>query len=432
MGQIRSFMRITPEDNVPPAVSALFKHNFFVNLIDNAIWMVGDSFSSVATILPVFLSTLTDSPLLIGLIPAIINGGWVLPQLLMANRASRAQSIFKFARKYAVLERTPYLFFPILALLIGRISTTWALLIFFLLITWRGIAAGMVALPWQMVIGEVIPLSHRSRFFGIARLFGQILGVLAAGAAALVLDRIVYPKNYALLFLFTLIAFWLCYVFFAMNRDPKADQRSQADHTPDPAQQHTLASYAAILKQDKNFRNYIISRIFYYLGIMATGFLAVYGIQKFSLSDSQAAVFSGLLLASGVIGYAVWGFLGDRIGPKRIVMVSIGMWIGALLAAVFAASAWVYYMVFVLYGLASAGFILGDLVLVMELGSEEQMAAYMGLARTLPGIFLLLSPILAGWVAGQTSYPFMFGLSIAFSLLFFVSMWGVRDRPRRG
>jgi len=177
MGQIRSFMRITPEDNVPPAVSALFKHNFFVNLMDNAIWMVGDSFSSVATILPVFLSTLTDSPLLIGLIPAIINGGWVLPQLLMANRASRAQSIFKFARKYAVLERLPYLFFPILALLIGRISSTWALLIFFLLITWRGIAAGMVALPWQMVIGEVIPLSHRSRFFGIARLFGQILGV---------------------------------------------------------------------------------------------------------------------------------------------------------------------------------------------------------------------------------------------------------------
>jgi len=64
-------------------------HNFLVNIIDGAFFGWGVGFTSYTTIIPLFVSTLTSSAMLIGLIPAIHNMGWQLPQLLLAKRISK-------------------------------------------------------------------------------------------------------------------------------------------------------------------------------------------------------------------------------------------------------------------------------------------------------------------------------------------------------
>jgi len=51
---------------------------------------------------------------------------------------------------------------------------------------------------------------------------------------------------------------------------------------------------------------------------MAYGFFAVYAVGRFRLPDSVAAVFTGILLGSGVIGYAVWGPIGDCLNKEVI------------------------------------------------------------------------------------------------------------------
>ena len=79
---------IHPGDEVPGDVAANFKHNVVVNTIDLSFYFFSDSFWSINTILPVFAATLTDSPFLIGLIPAIVNAGWFLPQLFMSGHIS--------------------------------------------------------------------------------------------------------------------------------------------------------------------------------------------------------------------------------------------------------------------------------------------------------------------------------------------------------
>jgi len=58
-------------------------HNFLVNIIDGAFFGWGVGFTSYTTIIPLFVSTLTSSAMLIGLIPAIHNMGWQLPQLYL-------------------------------------------------------------------------------------------------------------------------------------------------------------------------------------------------------------------------------------------------------------------------------------------------------------------------------------------------------------
>ncbi len=58
--------------------------NFAFNIAEHSFDLFGRTFVSVATILPVFLSFLTDSKTIIGLLPATWVFFWLFPQILSA------------------------------------------------------------------------------------------------------------------------------------------------------------------------------------------------------------------------------------------------------------------------------------------------------------------------------------------------------------
>ena len=127
----------------------------------------------------------------------------------------------------------------------------------------------------------------------------------------------------------------------------------------------------------------------------------------------------------------MWGYLGDRIGPQKVVILSFLLWGTGLILAVLAPSIWVYYLVFALFSVYSAGLNVGDTMLVMELGEDHLRPSYLGMARTLTGIFLLLAPVLAGWLVKSFNYNTMFLVALAFMVLATALMATVKDRPRR-
>jgi MFS family permease len=149
---------------------------------------------------------------------------------------------------------------------------------------------------------------------------------------------------------------------------------------------------------------------------MSFGFLAVYGIERFHLADAQAAIFTAVMSAVGMLSNALWGLLGDRRGHKVVMELATALWAVALVVALAAPSAWVYYAVFALVGAANAGFILSDLSIIMEFGPEAQRPTYIGLARTLSAPFLFVAPLIGGAVAQVWGYPWMFALALALTL----------------
>ena len=103
---LRTF-QIKPEDEVPEAVAVNFKHNVLVNTVELSFYFFADSFWSINTILPVFAASLTDEPFLIGLIPAIVNAGWFLPQLFLVKRTSHLPKVLPLSKRMGLLERIP-------------------------------------------------------------------------------------------------------------------------------------------------------------------------------------------------------------------------------------------------------------------------------------------------------------------------------------
>ncbi len=432
---VANIFRIRPEDNVPASVAKNFRHNAIINTLDISFFFMADSFWNINTIMPVFAATLTDNPFLIGLMPAIVNAGWFLPQMFLATRVTHNTKILPLSIRLGIVERIPYLFFPFLALAIPHVGKSTALILLILLTTWRGIAGGMSALPWQEVMARVIPISHRARFFGFSRVFGQGAGILGSVLTGLILATLSYPRNYALGFGIAVIIQWLSFFSYIQNREPESEQAPPPISETIPSQPKRPAidfsKFGQILKKDANFRIYLVARSISFIGNMATAFIAVYAIKAFNLQDEQAAVFTGVILASGVLGYAFWGAVGDRIGPKKIMVLSFICWFGALLVAIFSKSIWLYYLVFALFGLYQSGVGVGDSMLIMELGEESLRPTYLGMGRTLTGSFLLLAPVIAGSLVARFDYTFMFAVSAFFITIATLLMSRVKDVPRR-
>lgn len=420
---LRSFLRLPADLIVDPEIRRHFKRNYIVNMLDGAFWLLADSFVSVNTILPVFASTLTDSAILIGLVPALIQAGWYLPQIFLAGHVHRLKRKLPFTVAMAMVERIPYLVLPLTAYLLHWVSKETAVWIFMIVTAWRGFASGMSALPWQVVIAMVIPKPVRGRFFGIGRTLGRTMAMAGSAVSGLILAKVSYPDNFALSFLIGMIFMWVSFYFFTRTVEPEAAEDQPVEETPAATTEKPvktplldLPAFRQIWREDHNFRRYVVSRIFFQLGSMAAGFLAVYGIQHFNLPDQQAAIFSGLLFGGGMLGFLVWGVVGDRFGGRNILLASDLMQTAVLALALVSPSIWAYNLIFLIFGFAQSGYIVGEMMMGMGLGPESKRSLYLGLVRTIPGFFVLIAPLIGGVIVEAVSYPAMFVTALVLGL----------------
>jgi len=121
----------TPEEGlsapaVPPAPDAagpsvipyrFVAWNFCVIVFDVAFWMAGIACMDLGAVLPVFVSTLTRSKLLIAFLGMLPGVCWALPQLLGATRVMHRPRKKGFLLAAAAIGRTPMLALPLLLLL---------------------------------------------------------------------------------------------------------------------------------------------------------------------------------------------------------------------------------------------------------------------------------------------------------------------------
>jgi MFS family permease len=424
---LRSLLTLPPGSD--PDIARHFRRNFFANGMDMVTWLLGMSFMSISAIMPVYVRHLTESPLIFGLIPALTDFGWFAPQLFLAPYVERLPRKYPWVMVLGAIERVPYLVLPLVVIALNGLPHNTAVVIFIILWTWKAFGSGFVATPWQEMLAKVIPVSNRGRFFGLANLTGQLLGVGGSALAVAILATVSYPYNFALSFALGALGVWLSYGFIALTREPA---RPAATHS-----QRINREYGrrlmAILRRDMNFRTYLISRWLAYFGGMAIGFIAVYAVEQFHLPDSVAAVYTGILYAASVAGYGLGGALGDRLGHRRVMQFAGALWIvalGTMLLVTITQATWLLYVVFALLGMSNAGGIVSDFNLAMEFGPEAERPTYVGLARTSTGPALLIAPLIGGLIAQSIGYPAVFVTSLCFAASGLVLLsWRVKE-PR--
>ncbi|GAB4537041.1 MAG: MFS transporter [Anaerolineae bacterium] len=399
--------------------------NFSVNLIEGASFFFGSSFISSSTIVPLFISKLTPSPLPIGLASVIAQAGWFLPQLFTANVVER------LPRKKPVvvnlgffLERLPVWMLVGAAWLAGR-SPSLALGLFLLSYAWHNLGAGLVATAWQDLIARCFPVDRRGRFLGTTLFVGTGTGMMGAALSTRILGHATFPLNFAYIFAIAALGITVSWFFIALTREPV-----QPITTPRQSSRQFWAGLLHILRQDHNFRRFLVARLTLALGYMGAGFITVAAVQRWGVPDSLVGIYTGALLLGQTIGNLFFGFLADRYGHKLSLELSALAAFLAFSIAWLAPTAEWYYAVFVLLGITLGAIIVSGILVAMEFCEPQRRPTYAGMANTGVGVISVAAPLLGAWLA-SVSYDWLFALSAGVNLLALALMrWWVRE-PRQ-
>jgi MFS family permease len=389
-----------------------FPFNFAVNMMDGGFFGFGIGFASFVTILPLFVSTLTDSALLIGLIPAIHAVGWQLPQVFTAQRVSQQRRYKPMVLILTVHERLPFLGLALVAWFSATLGLRLALALTFLLLIWQGLGGGFTANAWQSMIGKIIPGDRWGFFFGFQAAIANLFASGSAVIAGILLERMYSPNDFTLCFLLAGFAMAISWFFLALTRE-----RDIPPVKSTMSRENYWNGLGVILRRDENFRWFLVVRILAQLGTMGFAFYTVYAVRTYGMGEGTVGVLTAVLTIVQTASNPLMGWLGDRWSHRGV------MGFGLIAAAVSAILAWQapsmswFFLVFTLAGFANVAVWTISMALTLEFGSEVERPAYIGLSNTLIAPTGFLIPLFGGWLADTAGYQATFVASAIGAIL---------------
>ncbi|WP_034384496.1 MFS transporter [Deinococcus sp. YIM 77859] len=381
-------------------------------------WLVflGDGFLSVSVVITGFAARLGAPNAVIGLLPGIAAGGWMLPQLLVAARVRSLPYKLPVYRSAALVRMLTYLAMVVVAATLAG-QPTLCLALFVLAMLLNALASGVAGLPFLEVVSKTVPPERRARFFGLRNLYGGLLafgaGLVVRGILGSDLD---FPLNYALIFLLGTVAYTVGYGVFGRVSEP-----------PDPPLppgnfRDELRAIPQTL-QDRYFRAFLVVRLLLAFASMCEPFYAVYALRELNYPAATLGTFVMALTGAAPLSNVVWQRVAERKGSRRIIRYA-AFFAGlaplvALAVGTAGLSPWAYLLVFILSSVALQGFNLGHTNHLLNLAPPEARSRYIGTLNTLVGM-ALFAPVLGGLLADAAGYRAVFLLSAA---LFAAAWW---------
>ena len=396
-----------------PDSKQVLKRNILFNLLDGGFFGFGLGFASFSTILPLFVAQLTNSAVLIGLIPAIHNVGWQFPQLLTAKWLSKMDRYKKVVLLTTIHERLPFLGFAIIALLLPHLDKHLALVLTFALLVWQALGAGFTANGWQNLMSKIIPQDGLATFLGIQSALSNLLGGLSAFLAGLALSRMPQDFAYPSVFFAAFFCFILSWISLA--------QTKEATHTR-PSLANTIESkpitVRAIFKKEKGFLSFLVSRFLSQFGMMGFAFYTIYAVEQLHMNTLTVGLMTSLLFITQTVANPILGRLADKWSRMGTMTIGGLCTVLSLVSALLIRSdGWLFAIPFILYGIANTAFWTVGMSITLNYGTIEEKPTYVGLANTLVAPATILAPLLGGVLADAFSYSTMFIVSLAFSIV---------------
>lgn len=404
------------------------RHNYFVNMMDGSLFGFGImGLASYVTIIPLYLSFLTESTALIGFVAALFHMGWQAPQLLTANYVAGLQRYKPMTLMMTLLERLPYFGLALVAFLIPTIGTDLALVLTLPLLLVQSLGGGFTGTAWQSMISKIMPPHRLGTFFGIQSAGVNLFGAGGALLASFILDRLDFPEGFSLLFLIAGISLLISFFFLAWTYEPKSAPS-------DVVERVNWRKYGGrlreILRVNHNFRWFLIARGLTSLSLTAISFYTIFGIRRFDMSPEMAGALTSVLLVSNTVSSSVIGWIGDRWGHRRVLIFANVLTVSAIAVALSAPDVSWFYLVFALTGIVNASQWSTIMTITVQFSSVAERPFYIGMANTLIAPVTIFAPIIGGWLVDAVSFEFSFGIfALAGILGILVYVIGMED-PR--
>jgi MFS family permease len=420
----------------------LYHRNFAFGVGNGSFSLLAETLIHPTIVLALFVSQITDSNLLVGLVPAMAAGLWFLPQLLGAAITQGRSRQLPFVFAGTILRTLTIGLLGVMGFLVGGDEPSSLLLWFFVLYAVYNLAGGFVNVPTLELSARLVPANRRGLFFSQRSFWGGILGFMAGFLVQGILGQTeTFPANFALLFFAAFCALGFATYFTAMMQEapqPYSEHRTTfLSHLTDAPQLFTNAA----------FRRFLGFRVALSLSAIADPFYVVYVQQQLGAPPEIVGVYIVGMTVARFGSNLVWGKLVDFKGNRFVLQVAALMRLGIPLIALvlpplfnwdtFAervpggddAIFYIFGLIFVLYGSALSAQALANLTYVMDVAEPEQRPAYFGLTNTILG-FVAFVPVLGGIMVDAFSFEFVFIVTFLIAFAGVVAS-GLLHEPRR-
>jgi MFS family permease len=402
------------------------KHNITANLTDGGLFGAALGFASFSTILPLFVASMTDSALLIGLVPAIHSVGWQLPQLFTASHVSRLRQYKPTVLLMTIHERIPFFGLAMVALFVPHIGVTAGLILTFIMLIWQGLGGGFTANAWTSMISKIIPPDTRGTFFGVQAALANLFISGSAVAAGYLLDILASPVDFAVCFILASFFFTLSWFALASTREPEDTEKIIPEE-----KSHFWDDAKIILRKDANFNWFLVARFLAQFATMGFSFYIIYALRSFNMDTVTAGYLTATLTISQTVANAGMGWLGDRIGHRSMLILGAFAAMSSAILAWNAASITWFYPIFILTGLANVSIWTIGMAMTVGFGTESERPIYIGLSQTLTAPATIFAPIIGGIIVDAAGFLPTFTISTVLSAVMIgILLFLVKD-PRK-
>lgn len=328
--------------------------------------------------------------------------------------------------------------------LLARVGTLGTIIAF--IVANAAFQAGMQF--YDALLPDVSTEENRGRISGV----GVGVGYLGS-YAAVTIGLMVGTEDKAGIFFTVAVTFFLlalpCFLFVRERGNPAP---KRIFHVRDLVR--SLATTIGTLRQGQRYpglSRFLLGRIFYTDAIntvvaIMTLFAVNVGVSR-GLAEEDATRLSELVLLGSigcaVVGGFAWGWLVDRLGPKRTLTVVLVLWMAdfalASLMALTGLPIWVLYIVTAVAGVALGGTWASDRPLMLRLTPPDRVGEFYGFYNMVGRFSAVIGPTLWAIVARLTIGRGMSpergqGIGIVLLLAMIVVSWliirRVDDTPR--
>lgn len=240
---------------------------------------------------------------------------------------------------------------------------------------------------------------------------GQAIGYLGALAGLLMVAPFVQKGAdgktlYITAFVPTaIIVFIFALPIFFFVREPKivpADKRSVGQLISESFTQ-TIRSLKRASKIPNLFR-FLLARLFYAdAANTVVAFMAVYATKAVGMSDDEVTVVLALGIIFSVAGAFGFGFVADRIGPKKTLYIVLSCWLVVMVAAIITHEKTFFYPIAALVGISLGGLRTTDRTFLITVAPPAMLGEAFGLFGLIGEFSSILGPIIWGVITYSLS-----------------------------
>jgi len=414
------------------------QRSFALGLLNGTAFRFAEALIDPPLVLTWFVSQLTSSNLLVGLVAPLGDAGWFLPQVFVSARIQRME---RKMPSYTVAAAIRTIAWLLLAATVWAVNDPQVLLVsFFVLYAVARLSSGPAGLVFFDIVAKTIPARRRGSYFGWRQLLGGLTGLGGGWIVKTVLNHpsLPFPHGQAVLFALYCAVMALALGSFILIREPAG-----AVMTDPVTVSKQFQRAGQLLREDPVYRRYLSARLIQALAGIALPFYAVYAKNVLGAADGMVGIYVTTRVGSQLFFNLPWGRLSDRRGNRLVMqLVNLGSGATTLLALILVGlvaifqpqGTWLPYLaipLFLLDGAIRPAQILVGSNLLLELVPDIERPLYLGLSNTLVGVAVLVSG-LGGLLVDSFGFASLFAVSLGLCLAAYVLTAGLPEPREEG